>query len=187
MKVNIYDRVAWPGFMQWCLKTSWLLGCVFQKLIGVIDDYYGAESWEDAMAWVKKLPEPIEQLQYWGHGSPGVIWLAGNAVPTKNWLQLKPYLSGSDALIWFRVCSSFQGKEGHAFSKAVADGLNCTAAGHLWTIGLWQPGLFTRQPFTKPTWPVDEGAVEPKWRPDLQPWLIRRTIICLRWWIPKGW
>lgn len=185
MRVNVYDKVSWPGFMQWCLKTSWLLGCVFQKLIGVIDDYYGAESWDDALAWLKKQNQPITSLQYWGHGSPGTIWLAQKPLYAQSWLAIKPLLA-PDALVWFRVCSSFQGSIGQVFAKQLADGLNCTVAGHTHIIGLFQPGLYTMKPKTMPSWPIDEGVVPPKWRTDFSPWL-KHTILCLQWWIPKGW
>lgn len=185
MKVTIYDKVAWPGFMQWCLKTSWLLGCIFQKLVGAVDEYYGASSWADAQAWLKSRGSPIEQVQYWGHGSPGTVWLAGQAVPTAAWLSLKPLLA-PNALIWFRVCDSFQGAAGQAFSKALADGLGCMIAGHTRIIGLWQGGLYTRAPWMPASWDVTEGG-EPSWiREDLNPF-HKHTILCLKTKIPKGW
>lgn len=185
MRVTIYDKVAWPGFMQWCLKTSWLLGCVFQKLVGAVDDYYGASSFADAEAWLK-TKGPLTSIQYWGHGSPGVIWLAGEAVPTKAWVSLKTLLSGPDAILWFRVCDSFQGASGQNFSRLLANNLNCTIAGHTRIIGLWQGGLYTRTPHSDPSWSVSEGG-EPSWlREDFKFW-NKHTIFCLRTSIPKGW
>lgn len=184
MRVTIYDKVAWPGFMQWCLKTSWLLGCIFQKLVGAVDDYYGASSWEDAKAWLDSKGS-LSSIQYWGHGSPGVIWLAGQAVPTQNWLSLKPLLL-DDSVVWFRVCDSFQGVAGQAFSRTLANGLGCTIAGHTRIIGLWQGGLYTRTPNSFPSWSVDEGG-EPSWlREDLK-WWNKHTVLCLRTSVPKGW
>ncbi len=185
MKVTIYDNNPGPGFMQWCLKTSWLLGCIFQKLVGAVDSYYGASSWTDAKAWLLAQKAPITTIQYWGHGSPGIVWLASHPVPTAEWLSLKPILS-SESLIWFRVCSSFQGPTGQVFAKRLADGLNCTIAGHTHIIGFFQGGLHTQKPNTMPSWPMMEGLTPSKWRSDFSPWL-KNTIICLQWWIPKGW
>lgn len=183
MRLTIYDKNPGEGFMQWCLKTSWLLGCVFQKLIGAVDDYHGIESWVEAKEWLKSKG-PIDVLQYWGHGSPGIVWLAGHPITMSQWLSLKPLLT-SDSLVWLRVCSAFQGRFGQVFAKQMADGLGCTIGAHTYVIGLFQPGLHTMKPKSMPSWPVDEGT-EPRWRSDFQPWLTH-SILCLQWWIPKGW
>lgn len=184
MRVTIYDKNPGVGFGQWLLKTCWLLGCLFQKLVGAVDDYYGASSWAEAEAWLKSKKTPLTVIQYWGHGSPGTVWLAGNPL-TQNWLSLKPLLS-KDALLWFRVCSSFQGSVGHTFSKQLADGLGCTVAGHTRIIGLWQGGLYTRTPNSLPSWLVDEGANPSGLRDDFKFW-NKHTIFCLKTSIPKGW
>jgi len=184
MKVTIYDKNPGPGFMQWCLKTSWLLGCVFQKLIGVVDAYHGVASWAEAKTWLKSRGEPVTVLQYWGHGSPGTVWLAGNPIPTAEWLSLKPLLI-PESLVWLRICSAFQGRVGQVFAKQMADGLGCTIGAHTYIIGLFQGGLHTMKPNSMPSWDAAEGT-EVKWRPDFQPWLPH-SILCLQWWIPKGW
>lgn len=183
MKVTIYDKNPGPGFLQWCLKTSWLLGCMFQKLVGAVDDYHGASSWEDAKTWLLSRG-PLTSIQYWGHGSPGVIWLNDKAIPIREWLALKPVLS-PNSILWFRVCSAFQGKVGQEFSRLLANNLGCTIAGHTRVIGIWQGGLYTRTPFSSASWSAEEGE-NPKWREDLSPWL-KHTIICLRTSVPKDW
>lgn len=184
MRVTIYDKNPGKGFMQWCLKTSWLLGCVFQKLIGAVDAYYGASSWADAKAWLMEQGTPLTVVQYWGHGSPGTVWLAEKPIPTAEWLTLKPLLV-PDSLVWLRVCSAFQGRTGQTFAKRLADGLGCTIGAHTRVIGLFQGGLYTITPNSMPSWSVDEGT-ESTWHPEFQPWL-KHTIICLRTSIPKGW
>lgn len=184
MRVTIYDKNPGAGFMQWCLKTSWLLGCIFQKLVGAVDDYYGASSWADAKAWLNKQSTPLTVIQYWGHGSPGTVWLASKPIPTSEWLSLKPLLV-PESLLWFRVCEAFKGPSGQVFAKRLADKLGCTIAAHTRIIGLFQGGLYTIKPNTMPSWSVEEGML-PTWRPDFQPWL-KHTVLCLQWWIPKGW
>jgi hypothetical protein len=186
MRVTIYDKNPGPGFMQWFLKTSWLVGCLFQKFVGAVDDYYGATSWDDAKDWLMKQKTPLKVVQYWGHGSPGIVWLSGNQIMTSDWLSLKPLLS-SDSLLWFRVCNSFQGAAGQGFSRKLADGLNCTIAGHTRVIGLFQGGLYTRTPRSIPSWDIAEGTGKPSFiGEEITPW-NKHTIFCLRTSIPKGW
>lgn len=183
MRVTIYDKNPGSGFMQWCLSLSWAIGCWFQKLVGSVDDYYGATSWADAKAWLMKQPAPLAMIQYWGHGSPGTIWLAQQRVTTYDWQQLKPLLT-PDSLLWFRVCSSFQGLAGQNFSWVLANDLNCTVAGHTRVIGLWQGGLYTRKPKSMPSWDVREGVGS---KADHFKFWNKHTIFCLRTSIPKGW
>lgn len=184
MRVTIYDKNPGPGAMQWFLKTSWMLGCWFQKLVGAVDAYHGAESWADAKAWLEAQKTPLTVIQYWGHGSPGAVWLAGHHIPTTEWLSLKPLLV-PNSLVWLRVCEAFQGPTGQVFAKRLADGLGCTVGAHTRIIGLFQGGLYTIHPNTMPSWPVEEGMEKP-WRPDFKPWL-KHSIFCLRTSIPKGW
>lgn len=185
MRVTIYDKNPGEGFFQWFLKTSWLLGCVFQKLIGAVDAYYGAMSWDDAQTWLLTQKSPITVIQFWGHGGPGTLWFAGKATSTEEWLSIKPILV-PQSLVWFRSCSVFQGPDGQVFAKRLADGLNCTIAGHTHIVGLFQGGLYTQKPNTMPSWSITEGVLPSRWRSDFSPWL-KHTILCLQWWIPKGW
>lgn len=184
MKVTIYDKNPGPGVDQWFLRLSWAIGCWFQKTIGAVDAYYGATSWADAKDWLLRQKRPITVIQYWGHGSPATVWLARQAIPTSEWLSLKPILS-SDSLVWFRVCNSFQGESGQAFSQLLADGLGCTIAGHTRIIGLWQGGLYTRTPNSSPSWSTEEGA-DFKLSDYMKFWL-KHSIFCLRTSIPRGW
>jgi hypothetical protein len=186
MRVTIFDNNPgegglWQGF----LKTSWMVGSWLQKLFGAVDDYYGASSFADAKAWLESKNTTFSSIQYWGHGSPSTIWLANNPIPTQDWLSLKPLLT-EDSLLWFRVCSAFQGEAGQRFSGVLADGLNCTIGGHTMIVGLWQGGLHTRKPHSLPSWPVDEGTHPSKLRDDFKFW-NKNTISCLRTTIPQGW
>jgi hypothetical protein len=186
MRVAVYDKNPGAGFAQSFLALTWRIGCFLHKLFGKLDAYHAATSWEDAFAWLHAQPKPLASIQYWGHGSPARIWLAGKAANAEDFIALKPKLAPS-AVIWFRVCSAFRGIQGHAFSQDLADNLGCTIAGHTRIIGVFQSGLHTRAPNTEASWPVTEDEF-PKsiWSSNG----LKRgnnTIFCLRASIPKGW
>lgn len=187
MRVTIYDKNPGPGFGQWFLKTSWLVGCWLQKIFRQVDAYYGAESWDAAVSWLEAQPEKFTSIQYWGHGSPGTVWLADKSIPYGALLTIKNKLTSS-TIIWFRCCSVFQGKRGFEFAKTLADSMNCTIAAHTYVVGLWQSGLHTHQPCTNISWTLEEGTtLKNKWWPEyLRPWLPN-TIFCLATRIPSGW
>lgn len=185
MRVTVYDKNPGAGFSQWFLKTCWELACWFQKLVGAVDAYYGAKSWEDAQKWLLEQKRPLTVIQYWGHGSPASVWLAQKLVPASEWLSLKPAVV-PETLLWFRACSVFQNMSGQSFSQKLANGLGCTIAGHTFVIGPFQGGLHTRRPNTEPSWPFHEGTLKSKW-PDHLKWWNPNTIFCLRTKIPEGW
>jgi hypothetical protein len=168
------------------LKTSWFLGCWIQKLFGKVDAYFGASSWEEALAWLAGRPGTLTSIQYWGHGSPGKVWLAQALLsPEKLITILKPKVSPTSVL-WWRTCSTFGGIGGHEISKKLADGLNCIVAGHTRIIGPVQGGLHTRKPQTQPSWPITEGEPPKSWWPSHLSW-GPNSIFCLTTKIPDGW
>lgn len=188
MRVTIYDTKPGAGLAQSFLKLSWAVGCWLQKLFGQVDAYYGAESWDAAVSWLEAQPGPLTSVQYWGHGSPGAVWLAQKMMPPGALLPIKSKLAPG-AVIWFRCCSVFQGKRGFDFAKVFSDGMGCTIAAHTYVIGLWQSGLHTHKPGAHISWPVDEGIkpLKAPWWPEfLRPWLPN-TVFCLRTRIPEGW
>lgn len=187
MRVTIFDRNPGPGFGQWFLKTCWLVGCWLQKLLGLVDDYYGAATWDEALHWLAERPDKLTSIQYWGHGSTGQVWMGDTALWWPTLLPIKPKLA-PDAVIWFRCCWVFRGDVGHAFAKSIVAGMNCTVASHTFVIGLLQPGLHTLRPGQEPSWPISEGCdLKAPWWPDyLRPWLPH-TIFCLTTRIPEGW
>lgn len=184
MKVTLYDNNPGTGTMNRFLKLAWFLGCWFQKLIGVVDDYHPIDSWEETKVWLAARG-PLEVVQYWGHGSVGTVWLAEKPLIVDEWLSLKPLMT-PNSLLWFRTCNTFKGRGGYAFSKILANGLNCTIAGHTRIIGIFQGGLYTRKPFTDPSWDVAEGGEPSKLREDFKFW-NKHTIFCMRTSIPKDW
>jgi hypothetical protein len=185
MRLTIYDANPGKGFSQWFLKTSWLVGCWLQKRLGAVDEYYGATSWDDVFQWLLSLKQPIDSLQYWGHGCPGNVFLAGKTLDLKMFFQMIPQIHVS-SVIWFRTCATFQGAQGQSFSRALADMLNCTVAGHTRIIGPVQGGLHTRRPQTDPSWPVTEAEPPKTWWPNHMKW-GPNSVTCLATKLPAGW
>ena len=189
MRVTVFDANPGRGLGQAFLKTSWLVGCWLQKLLGLVDDYYGASSWDDALAWLVGRPEPISAVQYWGHGSPGTVWLAGKTMPITALSTLKPKLKDHTASVWFRCCNVFQGTRGHAFAKQALAALNCRVVAHTYIVGLWQSGGHSVMPLNPvPNWSLEEGTkLKNPWWPDyLRPWLPN-TVFCMTTKIPPNW
>lgn len=158
MKIIIYDKNPGSGIKQSLLKISWMIGCWFQKLIGKTDEFHGADSWNDVVQWICKQPNSISSIQYWGHGSPGNVWLSGKPLKYHQLREIKDKLA-PDAVIWFRTCSSFQGKAGYSFAENMSLTLNCTIAAHTRIVGLFQGGLHTIKPGKEPSWPISEGEL----------------------------
>jgi hypothetical protein len=186
MRVAIYDKNPGPGFNQWFLCLTWKIGCFLHKLFGKLDAYYGAESWDAAFAWLEHQPKPLTSIQYWGHGSPGSVWLAQKALPSTRFRGIIPSVT-PDTVLWFRTCSTFQGQRGYDFSKYLTTLLNCTVAGHTRVIGVFQSGLHTRKPNQEPGWPLEEKDKGPAWLVGMGIQFGNNTIFCLRSSIPKGW
>ncbi len=188
MRVTFYDKNPGKGIMQANLKFAWLVGCWLQRLFGQVDDYLGIGSVEEMRAWLESKNTTFSSIQYWGHGSPGTVWISNNAHSAQSFYWLAPLIR-SDSVVWFRVCSLFQGSIGEKFSRLLANALGCNIAGHTRIIGIWQGGLHTRPPNSIPSWSPVEGTEIRKWswlRDDFRFW-NKNTVLCLRTSIPKGW
>jgi len=186
MRVAIYDKNPGAGAAQWGLKLSWAIGCFLHKLFGKLDAYYGAESWDDAFSWLEQRPGLLTSIQYWGHGSPGTVWLAGKSVDRAYFKKLVGKIP-PNGVLWFRTCSTFQGQAGYDISKYLTTLLNCTVAAHTRIIGVLQGGLHTRAPNQEPSWPLTEGEFPKSFWAGLGLKIGNNTILCLRASIPKGW
>jgi hypothetical protein len=194
LRVMFYDKSEWAGDK---LVSSWFAGGLLYKAVRRLDVCVGVESWEEALDWLATY-EPkkkISMLQFWGHGSPGAVWINGeplrnNALKVNHpynerLLQLKDRLA-DDATIWFRCCSIFAGGTGHKFASKWSTFFDCRIAAHTFIIGPFQSGLYTITPGQKPYWPLEEGIGEDGemlwshfWKP--------KTIFCLKATIPKDW
>ena len=184
------------------LTHSWFVGGRLYRRFGAIDTFKGFGHWHRALEWAATVHprQKIDHIQYWGHGSPGKVWLAGEAL-TKDSFDgaYKDLLSAvrdrltDDAIIWFRTCATFGADRGHAFARAAADFFDCRVVAHTHNIGMFHGGLHSLRPGQEPEWPRDEGiaygtAETPKkmkmsgWWPS-QP----HTITCLGNKFPHDW
>jgi hypothetical protein len=201
----IYDNTTiedgWNGFGSDALAYTWFAGGRLYRWSRWLDKCNGVTSWENGLDWLIKegRKEPISQIQYWGHGSWGKAWL-GRSVISESTLnksnkirdrleELKPLLT-SNALIWFRTCSTFGNKSGQGFAKEFTNYMDCRVAAHTHMIGWWQGGLHSLKPNQSVYWPSKEGVSvnsrggeKALW----SSWRTPNTITCMSGAVPKGW
>jgi hypothetical protein len=196
----VYDRTCLTHGVG--LSTAWSAGALLYRGLGRLDATFGATSWTDALGWLASHDpgRPIEQVQYWGHGRWGRIFVDADALDAsalKPGHPLAPKLEAlrerlaPDALVWLRTCEAFGAAAGQAFAERLADTLGARVAGHTFIIGAVQSGLRALAPGFRAAWSLSEGLAEGT--PD-QP--IRahassvarpRTITCLANAFPSTW
>lgn len=190
------------------LSHSWAAGGGLYKAFRTLDACRGFDKWNEALMWLAdyRAPERIAEIQYWGHGSPGFIWMKSEALSaasaersiwtdkygvTTDVLNLLKRRLTPESVIWFRTCSTFAGERGHQFAKSWANNMKCRVAGYTHIIGPWQSGLHSLAPEQEPSWPAAEGILEgTPAQPKKLKWsspLIQNTVTCLHSRIPKGW
>lgn len=200
----VYDA-TWAGrrrFMQTVLTSSWVAGGALYRAMGRLDAVYGARSWTDALAWLCSVEpgRPIAEVQYWGHGRWGRLYVADEVLDERalvdghprhdDLLALRARLAGPGSLFWFRTCETFGREAGHSFATSWTRFFGCRAAGHTYVIGPFQSGLHSLSPGQTPTWSTREGLPDGVDEPKLA--LMSRatapnTITCLHGQIPEGW
>lgn len=194
LDIVIYDSSDWAGEQ---LRWSWVAGGKFYKMFGGVEHCAGFDSWQKALEWVESVePEKkINSLQFWGHGTPGRVWVNGDFLSARSVMptsahypllqKLKSRLT-ADSLVWFRSCNVFTGHEGHLFATIMTSMLGCNVAAHTYIVGPWQSGLHVAEPGKAPHWPIEEGIADDggyKWS---LPW-SPNTVFCLTGKIPEGW
>lgn len=198
LDIMFYDSSDWAGEQ---LRMSWVTGGLFYRLFRGVEQTRGFDNWLEALKWLAEV-EPdkkINSIQFWGHGSPGRVWINGEFLSIRSLiasskhryllLNLKERLT-PESVIWFRSCNVFSAKEGHIFATAFSQFMGCKIAAHTFIVGPWQSGLHTINPGEQPNWSREEGlkkkadgTVEKLWS---MPW-SPKTIFCLTGKIPKGW
>jgi hypothetical protein len=174
LRLMIYDRTCMTGNGVPGLTLSWRVGGWLYGRLGRLDSWSGAATWEEALNWLATVgrPDPIAEIQYWGHGQWGEVLLDHQSLDATAVAPPNPHcealgairdrlIPGGDALWWFRTCSTFGTVRGHAFARAWSRFFGCRVAGHTFVIGPFQSGLHTLRPGAKPGWPVDEGVPAP--------------------------
>lgn len=194
IKLVLYDKTDKGAAGGW-----WPPGVRAFKALGMITDGHGVGSWTEALDWLymqtalaEEAGQPITQIEFWGHGSPGRAWIKSDKLSVgsiKNHMprtrRIKPHLR--DCTFWLRTCSSFAGTPGHAFARSMSDYLGCTVAGHTHVIGPLQSGLHTLRSGETPDWSTEEGqkngrigkAFSYPWSPNTIPAWVNR--------IPETW
>jgi hypothetical protein len=202
LRLMIFDETCRGGRGLPGLSRAWWSGAHLYAVLGRLDAWHGAATWEDGLAWLAGYctGEPIASIQFWGHGKWGSALVgadrldAGSLDPGH---RHRPALEAvrdrlaPGALWWFRTCETFGARAGHDLARRFSEFLGCRAAGHTHVIGHWQSGLHSLAPGERPYWSLDEGLAEGT--PD-EPVRARRsrpgavnTITCWHGRLPPGW
>lgn len=180
--------VIYDSTVQWYLAILFAIAARLYKVLGIIDEYYAADSWH-SIPWENlSAGEDFNQIHYWGHGVPGGAYL--NHVNLWNALadspnlaaSIKEVLSSYSGILWLRTCSSFQGSVGQAFASALSYHLNRIVVGHTYNIAIFQSGGHVLGKDKVPYWDTKEGA-DRQWSSYKAP----NTIFCIQNSIPRKW
>lgn len=182
MRVVVFDRTD-------RLTAAWAPGTLLYRALRRIDAAKGVASWDEALAWLATRPEPIHEVQYWGHGKWGRVLVDGEPLDASQLHRLADVRRAlaPDALVWFRTCETFGGTVGIDFAERLAGYLGARVAGHTYVIGFHQSGLHALHPGVRADWSPEEGIVAgqafAKWSGRGEP----NTITCLHNSIPSAW
>jgi hypothetical protein len=183
------------------LGLSWQYGTHLYRALGRVDAAYGARSFADAFAWLKQHQptRAISELQFWGHGKWGRIFIDRETVDRgllaaghehhAGFQALRERLT-PNALLWFRTCETLGARPGQDFASALADATGARVAGHTFVIGFFQSGLHCLRPGVSPAWSATEGlasgsAEQPETALSSSP-DAPNTVTCLSGSIPEG-
>lgn len=184
MNVVIYDNHPGPGWQQAFLKATWVFYAWLMRATGAIDAFHAANSFEEALTWLQAKKTPVDSVQYFGHGSAGYVWCGTQWLTPRHLLMLRGVVKETGH-IWFRTCSSFQGKAGHDFALRVTRYAGCAAAGHTRIIGVVQGGLRVLHAGQLPHWPVEEGEPKTTWWPNVLKW-GPNSVLCFAMELPES-
>ncbi|MDB4953991.1 MAG: hypothetical protein JWO36_1560 [Myxococcales bacterium] len=191
MRALIYDRTCVHDRGR--LSPIWAMGARLYQRLGRIDQARGVASWREAIEWLVDLPEPITEIQYWGHGKWGCALIDREELGLSSLERLAPLRTrlAPDALVWFRTCETFGTRRGIELAERLADYLGARVAGHTFVIGFHQSGLHGLRPGGRADWPADEGLAAgtidaPERAKSSRPW-APRTITCLTGEVPAAW
>jgi hypothetical protein len=150
VRILLYDTTA-----GW-LSTAWRAGASLGRFDRVVGVSTPAESYA-AIRSAAESPGGLDEVQIWGHGSPGAPVIDGERLYTYALgAALRP--SPVRSLVWFRSCAVFAGAVGQSFAADLA-ALDVRVAGHTRVIGApWQSGLYALRPGQVPHWSALDGG-----------------------------
>jgi hypothetical protein len=168
-RVLVYDGVPRKG--ERLLRMAWAVGARLYKRLGWIDAAHGAQSWQDALTWIANHDGSIQEIQFWGHGKWGMVFIDNDVLAVSSLrdghehhpllLKIAQKLTrGGTALVWFRTCETFGAAAGQAFAKELSTLLGARVAGHTHIIGILQSGLQGLAPGEEPHWAAEEGLAK---------------------------
>ena len=168
LRLLVFDGT--PKKAERLLRSAWSTGALLYRALGRIDAHYGATSWSDAFAWLAtfRSDERISEVQYWGHGKWGTVFIAGDGLTAHALENGHPHaqalaalrarmLPDARSLIWFRTCETFGARAGQNFAMRLSTFLGARVAGHTHIIGALQSGLHGVRPGEVPRWSGSEG------------------------------
>src|SRR6266542_492984 len=81
LRLILYDRTC-VNRTGLGLSRAWSAGSVLYAMLRRSDGAHGARTWEEGLAWLSsfRAEQPIDEVQYWGHGKWGRLLLAGKAL-----------------------------------------------------------------------------------------------------------
>lgn len=198
MRVLVYDRT--------CVRTGgglsipWMAGAGLYRALRRIHRSRGVASWPEALLWLASHDEPIQEIQFWGHGKWGSANVGEERLSLASLARAHPHRPlldalwtrlAPDALIWFRTCETLGANAGIQFAETLADASGARVAGHTHIIGFHQSGLHGLGPGQRADWSPAEGLAAGT--PDAplrgawsRPW-APRTVTCLAGRVPPAW
>jgi hypothetical protein len=197
LRLMLYDRSCRGAGLVPGLSHAWATGGVVYRALGRFDDVHGAWSWAEALDWILAANRPIAEIQFWGHGEWGGLWIdeelmTAAALAPAHYLHdrlaaIKTRLvPNGSALWWFRSCDVFGTQIGHDFARAWTRFFGCRAAGHTHHIMVFQSGLHVLAPGEEPAWSLDEGIEPGLAHARESSWSAPHTISCLHSDLPRG-
>lgn len=193
MRILIYDETDDNP-----VGISWDIGHILYEWGGYFDEVIPAYTWREALEGLVKLgrKEKIREVQYWGHGTPGVLKIADEKLMAQHFrsngwayplLKVIRQRMRRRALVWFRTCSTFGGATGKHFAEMAAEAFGCRVAGFTHKIGIRQSGLHSLKPGKDAKWPDLEGFKGKKKKPRGSYKKAPNTIWFYENTIPPGW
>lgn len=160
MKIVFFDSSKQAGNVG----ITWKMGAAIFPFLNKADYACGVSSLDELFAKLQSLPDDsIDQIQYWGHGSPGFFIIGDDWVSAKGADKIKDQIQRvlkKQGCFWLRTCSSFQGASGKKFAEELANKFDRRVAAHTFLIGLFHSGLVALRPGETPYWQDLEGIVD---------------------------
>lgn len=170
LRLLVYDATQRSRSPR-ALGLSWQYGARLYGALGRIDAAFGARNFSEALAWLAgyRGARPIAELQFWGHGKWGAIFVDRDVLD-RGVLRPNHRLHAAfrgfrerlepDALLWFRTCETLGAAPGQDFAQALGDATGARVAGHTFVIGFLQSGLHCLRPGSRPQWSSHEGLAK---------------------------